>query len=289
MKLEEFIKTTSSVSQVSISPNFDYLWHWQVQYVEEGMVFQDGGNSSLILQYLIFCSDTELDRGYSSSGGYVPGNVDTNSGVDASNSGGDAETSGGNTKGSGSSSDNGTGSGAYTSENTTLLGIAYVDTGTSGIDANVISSGVYTDSPGSSSGTTENTTLLGTTYEDMGTSGVYASIFGSGTGSAAYTDSPGSSSETSENTTLLGTVYEDTGTSGVDTSVISSDTGSSGSGSYTTSSAMPLTNDGEALPAPVNKKGDYPAVPENMTSKELNSSENYRRNIPASNSIIQRE
>ena len=238
LNLEELIKTTSSVSQVSISPNFEYLWRWQVQYVEEGMVFQDGGNSSLTLQYLTFCSDTELDRGYSSSGGYVPGNDNTNSGVDVSNSGGDAETSGGDTKGSGSSSGNGTGSGAYTSENTTLLVTAYDDTPTSGIDGNVISSGVYTDSPGSSSGTTENTTLLGTMYEDTGTSGVYASIFGSGTGSAAYTDSPGSSSEISENTTLSGTVHEDTGTSGVDTSVIGSGTGSSGSGGYTTSSAI---------------------------------------------------
>ena len=209
------------------------------------MVFQDEGNSSLTLQYLIFCSDTELDRG-----GYVSGNDDTNSGVDASNSGGDTETSGGDVKGSGSSSGNGTSSGAYTSENTTLLATAYNDKGTSGVDANVI---------------------------------------GSSTGSGVYTDSPGSSSGTTENTTLLGTMYEDTGTSGVDTSVTGTGTGSSGSGSYTTSSATPLTNDGEALPAPVNKKGDYPAVSENMTGKELDSNENYRRNRPASNSIIQRE
>ena len=275
MKLEELIKTTSSVSQVSISPNFDYLWYWQVQYVEEGMVFQGGGNSSLTLQYLIFCSDTELDRGYSSSGGYVPGNHDTNSGVDAANSGGDTETSGVDTKGSGSSSGNGTGSGAYTSENTTLLGSAYEDTGTSGVDINVIgsgtSSGVYTDSPVSSE-TSQNTTVLGTAYEDTGTSGVYASVIGSGTGSGVYTDSLGSSSETSQNTTLLGTTYEAMGTSGVDANVIGSGIGTgSGSGSYTTSTAMPLTNDGEALPAPVNKKGDYPAVSENMTGKGLDS------------------
>ena len=92
MKLEELIKTTSSVSQVSVSPNFRYLWTWQVQYVEEGMVFQDGGNSSLTLKYLIFCSDTELNRGFFSSGGFVPGNGDTNSGADTANSGGDTDT-----------------------------------------------------------------------------------------------------------------------------------------------------------------------------------------------------
>ena len=92
---------------------------------------------------------------------------------------------------------------------------------------------------------------------------------GSGTGSGVYTDSPGSSTETSQNTTLLGSAYEYTETSGVDINVIGSGT-SSGSGGYTTSSAMPPTNDGEALPA-LGSKGDYPAVSENMTGKDLDS------------------
>ena len=119
------------------------------------MVFQDGGNSSLTLQYLTFCSDAELDRGYLSSGGYVPSNDDTDG--DGDNSGGDTGTSGGDNKGGGSGSSNGTGSGSYTnstalesetSQNTTLLSIMYANTETSG----------YAIGSGSGNGTGSNTT-----------------------------------------------------------------------------------------------------------------------------------
>ena len=127
------------------------------------MVFQNGGNSSLTLQYLTFCSDAKLDRGYLSSGGYVPSNDDIDSDADAANSGGDTGISGGDNKGGSSGSYNSTGSGADTnstvapseaSQNTTLLSIMYPDTETSGY---VIGSGSG-NGTGSGSGSSSYTT-----------------------------------------------------------------------------------------------------------------------------------
>ena len=57
-KLQELLDAAAPGSTIDINPNFDYLWKWQVKHVEKGMVFYDEGNSSLTLQFLLYCNGT---------------------------------------------------------------------------------------------------------------------------------------------------------------------------------------------------------------------------------------
>ena len=68
------------------------------------MVFQDGGNTSLTLQYLQFCNGTELNRGYLSSG---YSEADNDDGDTSTSNGGDTSTSDGYSSGNGTSSGSG--------------------------------------------------------------------------------------------------------------------------------------------------------------------------------------
>ena len=57
-KLQELLDAAAPGSTIDINPNFDYLWKWQVKHVEKGMVFYKEGNSSLTLQFLLYCNGT---------------------------------------------------------------------------------------------------------------------------------------------------------------------------------------------------------------------------------------
>ena len=230
LKLEELIETTLTVSQVSIDPNFDYLWHWQVQYVEEGMVFQDEGNSSLTLQYLTFCSDTELDRGYMRSGDYFSINYDTDSYGDVANSGVDMDTSGGSRNGS------------FATSSPTIID-----------DGEAFDSSGDTDTNGGN-GNGSYTTSSPTIIDD-----------GEAFDSSGDTDTNGGNGNGSY-TTSSPTIIDDgeTFNSGGATDT----NGGNGNGSYTASSPTLPINDGDTLPHVVNS-GDHPVVSENVTGERV--------------------
>ena len=56
MKLQELLNAAAPGKSIDLNPYFEYLWTWPGKQIEEGMVFQDGGNSSLTLEFLLFCS-----------------------------------------------------------------------------------------------------------------------------------------------------------------------------------------------------------------------------------------
>lgn len=58
MKLQELLNAAAPGKSIDLNPYFEYLWTWSGKQIEEGMVFQDGGNSSLTLQFLLFCNGT---------------------------------------------------------------------------------------------------------------------------------------------------------------------------------------------------------------------------------------
>ena len=59
MNLQELLNAAAPGISIDLNPYFEYLWTWPGKQIEEGMVFQDRGNSSLTLQFLLFCSGAE--------------------------------------------------------------------------------------------------------------------------------------------------------------------------------------------------------------------------------------
>ena len=57
-KLQQLIQSTTDFPTIGLIPNFNYLWYWQVKYVEQAMAFSEDGNSSKTLDFLLFCNDT---------------------------------------------------------------------------------------------------------------------------------------------------------------------------------------------------------------------------------------
>ena len=57
-KLQQLIQSTTDFPTIGLRPNFNYLWYWQVKYVEQAMAFSEDGNSSKTLDFLLFCNDT---------------------------------------------------------------------------------------------------------------------------------------------------------------------------------------------------------------------------------------
>lgn len=52
------IDIVTTKADVEVKPWIQYLWHWQVNYVEEAMAFIDGGNISKTQDFLLFCNGT---------------------------------------------------------------------------------------------------------------------------------------------------------------------------------------------------------------------------------------
>ena len=62
IKLRQFIDETTEAADVAVRPNFEYLWKWNVINIEPAMGFQDGGNSSKALDFLLFCNGSSQGK-----------------------------------------------------------------------------------------------------------------------------------------------------------------------------------------------------------------------------------
>ena len=69
MRLQSFLDAAAPGFTIDMDPSLNTLWR-TVNQTEKGMVFQDGGDSSLTLQFLLFCNGSVpsiVDNDYSAT------------------------------------------------------------------------------------------------------------------------------------------------------------------------------------------------------------------------------